>query len=141
MELKYMSCVLRISGEHFDVDGFLKQSCLSPTAVFHKGQRRTGKSNGTTYSASGVNISVSVRDFSDLGGQIEDAIQFLKTNQAELSTVREFSGFEGFELDFPVQGREVFMQSDRFPSELLLLMGELQMTLTISRYPPLVDEV
>ncbi len=82
-----------------------------------------------------MNISVSGREFSDLGGQIEDAIQFLAENGKELRRLRDFSGVEGIELDFPVEDRDVVFQRDTFPNKLLALMADIGIGLTVSRYP------
>ena len=132
-----MSCVLRASGTNFDVDEFLKTSSLDALAVFHSGeaqlrgtvatQRRTGQS--------GMNVSVSTREFSDLRGQIEDAIEFLKDNDQELKRLRDFAGLERMDLDFPVEDRDVVFQSDAFPPDLLSLLGALRIGLVVSRHP------
>jgi len=83
-----------------------------------------------------MNVSVSVREFSDLPRQIEDAVRFLSNNSDELKRLRNFPGVERLELDFPVEDRDVAVQSDLFPARLLLLMGDLRIGLTVSHYPP-----
>jgi hypothetical protein len=132
-----MSCVLRASGTNFDVEEFLKTSSLDAVAVFHSGeaelsasvtsQRRTGQS--------GVNVSVSTREFSDLRGQIDDAVDFLRDNDQELKRLRDFPGLERMDLDFPVEDRDVVFQSDAFPPDLLSLLGALRIGLVVSRHP------
>jgi len=83
-----------------------------------------------------MNVSVSEREFSDLAGQIKDAIQFLAENAQELTRLRDYAGLEGLEVDFPVEDRDVAAQTDAFPAELMSLLGKLRIGLAVSRYPP-----
>jgi hypothetical protein len=132
-----MGCVLRVWGKNFDVDAFLKVSSFEPLTVWHTGESRPSPSNlaGRRHQHSGMHISVSVREFSDLTGQIEDAVSFLETYGEELLRLRGFPGNEGTVLDFPVEDRDVAVQTDTFPPELLVLLGNLSIMLAISRYP------
>lgn len=132
-----MSCVLRATGTDFDVDAFLEKSELKPLIVHHRGQPRFAVPNTACRpeERSGMNLSVSTRAFSDLIGQIEDAIQFLSTNHDELRRLREFHGVEQMLLDFPLEDRDAMVQRDTFPARLLLLLGTLKIDLAISRYP------
>jgi hypothetical protein len=86
-----------------------------------------------------MNVSVSMREFSDLPSQIKDAVSFLQTHHEELSRLRDFPGNEGATMDFPVQDRDVMVQCDAFPPELLLLLGDLRIELAISRYPQTIS--
>jgi len=132
-----MGSVLRAWGKNFDVDAFLKGSPFEPLTVWHTGESQSSASNlaGRRQQHSGMHISVSVREFSDLTGQIEDAVSFLQTYGGELLRLRDFPGTEGAVLDFPVDDRDVACQTDTFPSELLMLLGNLRIMLAISRYP------
>jgi hypothetical protein len=82
-----------------------------------------------------MNVSVSTREFSDLRGQIEDAVGFLSDNKEEMRRLRDFPGLEGMDLDFPVEDRDSVRQSDAFPPQLLSLLGDLRIGLVVSRYP------
>ena len=130
-----MSCVLRASGRDFDVDSFLKGSTLKPLIVHHRGERRFPDSKIQPGVQSGMNVSVSEREFSDLAGQIEDAILFIQKNAEELHRLRDFPGMERIDIDFPIRDRDVAVQCDAFPPKLLSLLGELRIGLVISRYP------
>lgn len=132
-----MSCVLRTSGEEFDVDVFLNSSPLNALIVVHRGDEQLPEagSAGRRHECSGMKISVSTREFCDLTGQIEDAIRFLLDNAQELRRLHDFPGVETVEFDFPIEDREVIFQSDAFPPQLLALMGELGIGLVVSRYP------
>ena len=131
-----MSCVLRASGTNFDVDEFLKTSTLDVLTVFRRGELQSPTSSVTRKGEySGMNVSVSVREFSDLRGQIDDAVEFCSENDRELRRLRNFPGLEKMDLDFPIEDRDVVFQSDAFPPELLLLLGGLGIGLIVSRYP------
>jgi hypothetical protein len=82
-----------------------------------------------------MNVSVSTCEFSDLRGQIDDAIQFLSDNDQELQRLRDFPGLEEMELDFPIEERDVAVQCDAFPAQVLSLLGGLRIGLIVSRYP------
>ncbi len=131
-----MSCVLRASGTYFDVDEFLKTSTLDVLTAFRRGAVQFPTASITRKSEySGMSISVSTREFSDLRGQIEDAIRFLSDNEPELRRLRDCPGLERMELDFPIEEREMVYQRDAFPHQLLSLLGNLRIALVVSRYP------
>lgn len=131
-----MSCVLRASGACFDVDEFLKTSTLDVLTAFHRGGAQFPASSITRKSEfSGMSVSLSTREFSDLTGQIEDAIRFLSENERELIRLRDFPGIERMELDFPIEEREVVYQRDAFPYQLLSRLGDLRIALVVSRAP------
>src|SRR5258708_9591501 len=129
-----MSCVLRAYGADFDVDSFLKDSLLESSIVYHRGKPRFPNSSRPDDEVSGMNISVSTCEFSDLRGQIDDAIRFLSNHHQELERLRDFPGLEAMELDFPVEKRHVAVQSDAFPAQMLSLLGALRIGLIVSRY-------
>ncbi len=84
---------------------------------------------------SGFNVSVSEREFTDLTGQIEDAMRFLTVHSEELKRLRDLPGSERLVLDFPVADKDVMIQSDSFPVDLISLMAQLKIELVVSRYP------
>jgi hypothetical protein len=131
-----MSCVLRASGKNFDVDEFLKTSSLDALTAFHRGAAQFPASSVTRRcDHSGMKVSVSSRESSDLRGQVKDAVGFLIDNNQELKRLRDSPGVERIDLDFQVEDREMVFQSDAFPPDLLSLLGELRIGLVISRSP------
>lgn len=131
-----MSCVLRATGAFFDVDEFLKTSTLDVLTAFRRGAGKFPTSSVTRKSEfSGISVSVSTRELSDLNGQIRDAIAFLSENEAELKRLRDSPGLERLDLDFPIEDREVVYQSDAFPHQLLSMLGSLRIGLVVSRHP------
>jgi len=81
-----------------------------------------------------MNLSLSARDFSDLGGQVQDAIQFLSDNNSELRRLRAYSEVEGMIVDFPVVAPDVLVHTSEFPARLLFVLGDLNIDLAISAY-------
>ena len=129
-----MSCVLRAHGESFDVREFLKESSLQPDTVYEKGDPIVTKRNGSRQPSSGFTISVSQASFSDLEGQIRDAISFLDEYEDELRRLGSFVGVDGISLDFGVQWREASVQTDVFPADLLWRAGALDIWLAVTHY-------
>lgn len=132
-----MSCVLRASGDLFDVDLYLSSSTLTACAIFHKGEPKSSlpRVKAKLNEKSGINVEVSNKDFADLDGQITDAMAFLRSNLAELQRLITFPGVEGVLIDFAVEARDTFTQSFSFPAELLRLAGDIGIGIMISLYP------
>jgi hypothetical protein len=126
-------CVLRARGSSFAVDEFLAASSLQPITVFHRGEKQSPKSRPMT--GSGFHTDVSAADFSNLQGQIADAVQFVKQNQDELARLVGFPGVENVSVDFGIEERDVAAQSERFPPNLLTMLGSLGICLEFTLYP------
>ncbi|HTU34940.1 MAG TPA: hypothetical protein VMF66_14155 [Candidatus Acidoferrum sp.] len=85
---------------------------------------------------SGFHADVSAADFSDLHGQIADAIEFVEQNRGELARLVNFPGVESVSVDFGIQDRDVPFQHERFPSNLVRMLGSLGICLEFTLYPP-----
>lgn len=129
-----MSCVLRAGGTNFDVAVFLRDSSLSPHRVFRKGEAKSLSMPQKINPKSGFTVDASDAEFCDLARQIEDATLFLETHFDELQRLAAFPGVEVTELDFAIESRDVAVQKDRFTPQLLLLCGQLEVVLVVSRY-------
>jgi hypothetical protein len=81
-----MSCVLRVAGRSFDATAFLRDSSIQGS-LYRKALHRFGpvpaSENPPLVSRAGFNSTVSTAGFDDLGAQVRDAIEFLKTQEAE----------------------------------------------------------
>lgn len=132
-----MTCILRAGGTNFDVDDFIAKSSLVTDSFWRKGEKRfpRSKSSEEINSTSGLRITASEADFSELSQQIEDALAFLRQNQDSIKALSSFPGVEGAVLDF---GAEIYppgWASFTFPAELLLLAGSVGVSLGLSVYP------
>lgn len=125
-----MSCIFRVVGSDFDVDAFLNDFALTPYRVFHKGERRGEKS---IHEQCGFTMVASDAEMEEPPQQVRDAIEFLKANQVELEKLRHVPGVTMC-LDFGIADRDVVVQCDRFPPELLRLAGNLEIGIEISHY-------
>lgn len=133
-------CVLRVSGQRFDPSQFLTGSKLKPYSVFRAGEPRfASQPTGKRHEMSGFRVNVSRRSCDGLGGQVADAIAFLKKHKRALTKLRSIRDVEDIRLDFPldlrIDRKKVFAQFDYFPPELVSLAGALGCGLEMSIYP------
>jgi hypothetical protein len=86
---------------------------------------------------------VSRKEWTDLPGQIEDALWFLEHFRDELRAIVATAGVECVELDFPFSVRaseqSPLAQSVFLPPNLLALAGELSVAIEVSVYPPIPE--
>ena len=126
-----MSCMLRVGSAVLDIDKLLKIN-LKPDSSYRKGEYRTKKS---THLSSGARYLVSNADFDNFEEQKRDAISFLRNNANSIREIISISGIDNAELNFGIDRRDVPVQSDFFPAELLRLTGELGIGIMLSQYP------
>ena len=135
-------CVLRVSGERFDPETFLASSALVPTKVFHRGEPSVLRSRGPSRS-SGFVVPVSDRSWSDLQGQIDDGVAFLRRNRVDLLRLTGDPTVDDVRLDFPTRlrldGETVMAQFDYLPPVLIAEAGSLKIGIELSLYPPTWD--
>ena len=124
-------CVLRASGDDFDYQGFLDDSAFVPCNVFRKGER---KAENRSWSSSGFTVVVSEASGDDWAQQIQDAIEFLRKHKDEMARLMKFEGLESVDLDFGVNRKNGFLQSNRLPPALLTLAGALSIGVEVSIY-------
>lgn len=126
----------------FDVDSFLNDSKLKPYKIYRKGELPEfpkNKSKKTPYKENGCYFDASKADFDNLDKQISDAIRFLKKNFKHFEVLPEY-GFKKTDkptLDFGIESRmnrNTVVQCDLFPSDLLLLCGQLGFGIELSQY-------
>lgn len=129
-----MSCVLRASGQGFDVDAFLAGSPFSRPAVSKRREPTTGGDEPETTSLSGFSLEVSQAGVDDLEGQIEEAIAFLDEHEHELRRLGSFMGVDEVCLTFGVRWRQLPAQTDSFPPELLWRSGALDIALEVTHF-------
>jgi hypothetical protein len=81
-----MSCVLRARGASFAVDEFLAASTLKPITIIRREQPQWPNSppGSPIPNESGFHAIASEADFSNLQGQIADAVHYLEQNKNEL---------------------------------------------------------
>ena len=135
-----MPCNLVIVGKNLDIDAFLAQTKLKGFTRTYKGEPRfRSKPDGKKLEHSILGIQTSKADFNELDKQIKETIRYLKKHKDKLSYIKEVKEIDLALLDFGINlridGDKVLMQSDRFPSELLRLAGELRLDIELRIYP------
>lgn len=131
-----MACILRASGDNFDVDAFVAKASIQIDSLWRKGEKRfPANKHSNLNQSSGVRLVASEADFSQLTSQIEDAIFFLHQNLAQIKFLASFPGVEGAVLDFGVEIYPPGWSSFTLPPELLALAGEARVSVCLSVYP------
>ncbi len=125
-------CVLRAFGQQFQPTTFLQGSSLGAYSVFNRGARRF-RTGDALEETSGLKVDVSAADWNDLAQQFADALQFLKTNRAELARLAAWPGVEAIVLDFPTDatGSATFVQ---IPISVAREATDLGIALEVSVY-------
>jgi len=88
--------------------------------------------NGVAY------FNVSEAGFGDLAAQVDDAIEFLRANTAELALMINEDSASGV-LDFAIEWRDAAVQYDSFPADLVRAAGNLGLALELSHYPAAME--
>jgi hypothetical protein len=123
-----MACVLRVSGIPEAIQDWLSSSGLAERVYPRARPSRSGKAF--------VNLEVSDADFDDIGGQIRDAVAFLKQFGSTVEQLAHTSGIDRVVLDFGTA-----MPADRawhsvvLPRELIHHAGRAAVDVEISSYP------
>lgn len=81
-----------------------------------------------------AHCQVSDAGFDDVRSQVRDAVAFLRSNQKLLQQAMGHPGASGI-LDFAVEWRDVAVQCDAFPADLVREAGLLGLALAFSYYP------
>jgi hypothetical protein len=129
-----MGCILNFVGRNADVAQLLVLSPIKPCNIFRYGEPRSSRPNSRICQTSGLNLEVSTADFEYLEEQQADAIRFLRTNAIVLKSMREVSGVEKAILDFGIQMRNVIVQSDAFPQELIGALATIGCDLELTQF-------
>ncbi len=134
-----MSSVLRVTGRDFDVDRCCAQLGLAPCAAYRRGEPMfpASQPDGRRNEQSGVHLVVSDAGFEEFPRQVEEAIAFLRAHGGEVRQLVQFPGVESACLDFGVTRRDVAVQCEYLPPELVRLAGELGLGIELSQYPAL----
>ena len=131
-------CVLRAYGTAFNVDQFLKESSLSPCAIFRKGEKKSQRSK-VEYKKSGITVVASEASGEKISKQFKDALTFLKRHKSEIVRLKKTAGVETVNLDFGVTLRigykDCFWPGINLPEPLIQAAAELRLELAFSFFP------
>ena len=124
-------CILRVSGEAFNVEAFLEKSPFKPSVVYRKGQRRRPASRGSQ-TASGFNVMISESE--DPDEQAKAALRFLRDHREEVLRLIRSAGVENATLELSCPQREFTARVAHLPTELLSAAGAFGIDIDVSFY-------
>jgi hypothetical protein len=138
-----MSCYLSIGGEEFDAISFSNATKLENAIIRLKGELINPLRGPHPISSVGVNISKA--DYTDLPGQIQDTISYLKNHREQLSIIKKSSGISFANLNFGVtfnikEFNKKQIKSFFWPGELVELAGNLGISIELTLYAPASDD-
>ena len=117
------------------MDLFLRRSTLDAQAVFYRGQPLKVP-KGKLQKESGFSVTINhTRVFGELEPQIPKALRFLRKQRRELLRLSRFPGVSDLRLVFPCCRPEGTYGVERFPAELLELVGSHRISIELSFYP------
>lgn len=134
-KLGQMGCILHFIGFDANVDRLKELSPVAPCRSFRRGEVRSTRPNSKLTATSGVTLLVSDADFEELERQLSDARSFLQTHASALKKMREVLGVERAGLDFGIAKRDVIVQVDIFPVDLIALLAEINCDLVLTQFP------
>src|SRR2546430_424970 len=118
-------CNFRATGSDLDVEAFL---IASPWREFAKPFRRGEPTKSAVipaYTLSGFQIPISHSDEDHLEPQIQDSLEFLRQERAELARLAAFPGLERMEFSIGLFWREdTLSQKHTLPPEFMRLAGQ-----------------
>lgn len=129
-------CVLHVGSKTCSFRKFLKTTELPVYKSHEKGDKPF--KTKPPYEYYGFSCTFSEKDWDDLAGQVEDALSFLKEYEKELSDLINTYTIDDIRFDFPYNcwhTREIYVQCNYLPPELLLRAGKLNIGIELSLYP------
>lgn len=128
-----MSCILRIAGEHLDVDDLLNSCGLLADRTWKNGEPSALK--GEHYSDSGAQFIASEADLDQFEHQTEDAAAFLASHLSSIARASTFAGVECAILDFGVCLPMGYVaQFSELPLRRIRLAAEAGVAIQLSHY-------
>ncbi|MBI4617235.1 MAG: hypothetical protein HY720_26720 [Planctomycetes bacterium] len=82
-----------------------------------------------------MHVLASAADFGEFPRQVSETIAFLHAHAEQVRRLCSFPGVDGVTLDFGIARRDVPVQCDTFPAELVRDAGSLGLSIELSQYP------
>ena len=130
-----MGCILHCVGREADVESLVALSPVEPCRFWWRGVPRSSRPNSRPAVTSGLILVVSDAEFEDLEQQQADAIQFLRAHSSILKNMSEVAGVEHATLDFGIAMRDVVVQSDHFPADLIAALAVAGCGMELTQFP------
>lgn len=117
------------------MESLVALSPVEPCNVWRPGVPRSSRPNSRPAVTSGLTLAVSDAEFEDLEQQQADAIQFLRAHSSILKNMSEVAGVEHATLDFGIAMRDVVVQSDHFPADLIAALAVAGCGMELTQFP------
>jgi hypothetical protein len=133
-----MSCILRVSGTNLEPAKLLRESPLVIDRSWNRGAARRLGGPGSHQINERGGFTIVVSDGDRVPQQVEDAVEFLSKNVAQLETVLLHESVEDRFLDFAcmfsVGDAAPAAQFCHFSADLIVLCARLRLGLEVSVY-------
>lgn len=116
------------------MESLVALSPVEPCNVWRRGVPRSSRPNSRPAVTSGLTLVVSDAEFEDLEQQA-DAIQFLRAHSSILKNMSEVAGVEHATVDFGIAMRDVVVQSDHFPADLIAALAVAGCGMELTQFP------
>jgi len=129
-------CVLRIVSKTKSFKSLLEGMDIPTLSVFDAGEYRD-KAKKRLCKNNQASLDVSEKEWDDLAGQVEDAINFLNKYTPELEEIFKRIDDVDAALDFPVNsilGEKWVTQGINFPKQLVSIAGKLKIGIGMTLY-------
>jgi hypothetical protein len=127
--------MLRIHGATLDVDALLSHIPIVPEMSYRRGEPVSkARPEGEQNDESGAAFLVSAAGFDDFEAQKHAALVYLVGNAPTLTEIVAWPGMMHAYLDFGIYRRDVSIQCDTFPADLLKAAGDLGIDIELSQY-------
>lgn len=130
-----MGCILSFNGPDADVAQLLALSPVEPVRARRRGEPLSSRPNSRLAVTSGITLQISAAEFEELEQQQADAIRFLHDHDQALQAMRKVEGVESACVDFGIAMRSVIVQSDAFPTALMVALAKLGCSMELTQYP------
>ncbi|MDT0584351.1 MULTISPECIES: hypothetical protein [Alteromonadaceae] len=131
-----MACYLRVYGDDLNVIELLEAHNIKPSKIWKKGLPRFKSAPSKLNSNSGFNVLISGAEWDEFEKQKLDALKYLEEHKSTLSSIAMYSGVDSGYLDFGIEWRDVTVQCDSFPPNLIKLVGQIGFGIELSQYTP-----
>ncbi len=127
-------CILELYSDIKSFKEFSKTSNLKNFKISEKGEYKN-ELKKSIFENYVITFNISNKEFNDLNGQIEDAINFHKNNFDEINELISESKITYAFISFPINIKSNFViKRFYFPKELLILAGNLNIGIESALY-------
>jgi hypothetical protein len=129
-------CILKVLSDTDSFKPYAARTSLPVYSVRDANEIRR-PSTGMVYGVNRISFDVSVREWDDFPGQVEDAVAFLTQHAVAIRALIESHNVTEAYLDFPLWSRlndNIVNQNDHLPRELICLCADVGLGIEMGLY-------